>query len=166
MTPTGGARQPTSAADFPRTGPFSLAAPGPRFAARAIDLLAVSFPALVYLAFATSYTNARFEFGPLLWLGPALFLFGSFYEFVGVAAFGRTPGKAIFGLRVVRMIDGKRPDMPQALLRAMTPWVFIALPLGVFCVPGVLVAYGSATAGELHRGLPDHAGGTLVLSTR
>jgi hypothetical protein len=166
VTPVDGPRRPTSAADFPRTGPFSLANPSSRFAARAVDLLVVAFPALAYLAFATRYINGAFEFGPLVWLGPALFVLGSLYEFIGVVVAGRTPGKWMFGLRVVRFVDGKRPDASQALLRAMAPWVLIALPLGVFCVPGLLLAYGSATAGELHRGLPDHAGGTLVISTR
>jgi uncharacterized RDD family membrane protein YckC len=167
VTPTDGPRRPTTAADFPRTGPFSLAAPGPRFAARAVDLLIVSFPALVYLAFAARYTESgAFEFGPLVWLGPAMFALATLYEFTGVATMGRTPGKMMFGLRVVRLADGRRPDASQALLRAMAPWIVIALPLGVLCVPGVIIAYGSATAGELHRGLADHAGGTLVISTR
>ena len=166
VTPADGPRRPSTAADFPSTGPFSLAAPGPRFAARAIDLLIVAFPALVYLAFVTTYTDGVFEFGPLVWLGPALFALGSLYECVWIAGTGRTPGKVMFGLRVVRLADGRRPDPSQALLRGMAPWIFIALPLGMFCVPGVLLAYGTATSGELHRGLPDHAGGTVVISTR
>ena len=167
VTPAEGPRRPSTAADFPRTGPFSLAAPGPRFAARAIDLLIVSSPALCYLAFATRYTaSGTFEFGPLVWIGPALFLLGSLYELIWVATSGRTPGKLLVGLRVVRLVDGRRPSWSQALLRGMAPWIFMALPLGMFCVPGVVIAYGSATAGELHRGLPDHAAGTVVISTR
>jgi uncharacterized RDD family membrane protein YckC len=165
VTPAGGPRRPASAADFPSTGPFSLAAPGPRFAARAIDLLAVAFPALVYLGFVTTYTDGRFAFGPLVWLGAALFLLGSLYEFLGVVLWGRTPGKWIFGLKVVRLSDGQRPNTRQALLRGLVPWSALALPVGALAVPGLVLIYGSVP-GDLHRGIPDHAGGTLVISTR
>lgn len=166
VTPAQGPRRPRTAADFPATGPFSLAAPGPRFAARAIDLVLVAFPAMVYLALSTRYVAGAFEVDLPLWFAPAVFALGSLYEFTGVVLGGRTPGKWVFGLQVVRLVDGRRPSPSQALLRAMAPWSIIALPLGVFCVPGLLIAYGSATAGELHRGLADHAGGTLVISTR
>ena len=165
VTPADGPRRPTSAADFPSTGPFSLAAPGPRFAARAIDLLAVSFPALVYLAFVTTYTDGKFEFGPLVWLGAALFVLGSLYEFIGVVIWGRTLGKWVFGLKVVRLVDGQRPNGKQALLRGLVPWSALALPIGALAVPGLVLIYGSVP-GDLHRGIPDHAGGTLVISTR
>jgi uncharacterized RDD family membrane protein YckC len=165
VTPADGPRRPASAADFPSTGPFSLAAPGPRFAARAIDLLAVAFPALVYLAFVTAYTDGRFEFGPLVWLGAALFVLGSLYEFIGVVLWGRTPGKWIFGLKVVRLSDGQRPEATQALLRGLIPWSVVALPLGALAVPSLVLIYGSVP-GDLHRGIADHAAGTLVISTR
>ena len=166
MTPPASPRRPSSASDFPRTGPFSLAAPGPRHAARAIDLVLVAFPALVYIAFSTRYVQGSFEFDAPLWFPPAVFAIGSLYEFLGVVLWGRTPGKWMFGLKVVRMVDGRRPTVSQALLRAMAPWSIIALPLGVFSLPGLLIAYGSANNGELHRGLADHAGGTVVISTR
>jgi uncharacterized RDD family membrane protein YckC len=165
LTPADGPRRPSSAADFPSTGPFSLAAPVPRFAARAIDLLAVSFPVLVYLAVVTTYTDGKFEFGPLVWLGFAVFIVGSVYEFVGVALWGRTPGKWIFGLKVVRLADGQRPWATQALLRGLVPWSVLALPLGALAVPCLVLIYGSVP-GDLHRGIPDHAAGTLVISTR
>lgn len=166
MNPPEGPRRPTAASDFPRTGPFSLAAPGPRHAARAIDLVLVAFPALVYIASSTRYVQGSFEFDAPLWFAPAVFALGSLYEFLGVALWGRTPGKWMFGLKVVRIVDGRRPTPSQAMLRAMVPWSIIVLPLGVFTLPGLLIAFGSANAGDLHRGIADHAGGTLVISTR
>ncbi|MBU6329926.1 MAG: RDD family protein [Acidobacteria bacterium] len=159
-------RRPSTAADFPRSGPFSLAAPGPRFAARAVDLLVVGFPALLIIVVTTAVRNAQLEFDLPLWLGPSVFVLGSLYEFLGVVTTGRTPGKWLFGLRVVRMLDGRRPTAVQALLRGMVPWMFVALPLGMLSVPVVLLVYGTAIAGELHRGVADQAGGTVVISTR
>lgn len=166
LSPVEGQRRPTAASDFPRTGPFSLAAPGQRFAARAVDLAIVALPALLCIALSTEIVAGWFEFRIPFWLGPAVFLLGSLYEATFVALFGQTPGKWIFGLRVVRMADGRRPGPAQALLRAMLPWLWIALPMGVLAVPAVVVVYGSAIAGELHRGIPDSAGGTVVISTR
>ena len=51
--PTGQVEAPRrvpTAKDFPKTGPFSLAAPGPRFGARALDLALVALPVLVVVA--------------------------------------------------------------------------------------------------------------------
>ena len=43
----------------------------------------------------------------------------------------------------------------------------LALPLGPFSIAAFLGVYGSGIGGgDLHRGLPDQAGGTLVISTR
>ena len=79
----------------------------------------------------------------------------------------RTPGKWLAGLRIARYTDGRKPTPAQALLRAILPWSILALPLGIFSVAAFLVVYGSSVGGgALHRGLPDQAGGTLVISTR
>ncbi len=67
---------------------------------------------------------------------------------------------------MVRYTDGKAPTANQALLRALVPWSALALPIGPFAVAALLVVYGTGIGGELHRGLPDQAGGTLVISTR
>jgi hypothetical protein len=47
----------------------------------------------------------------------------------------------------------------------MVPWCFVALPIGPFAVPAMLAAFGTVT-GDFHRGLADHATGTIVISTR
>lgn len=165
--PVSGERRLPKAEDFPRTGPYSLAAPGPRFGARAIDLALVSVPALVVIGVASSTANAQNAVDVPAWLLPAVALFGCLYEFVSVALAARTPGKWMLGLRVARYTDGKKPTPVQALLRALLPWSVLALPLGPFSLAAFLGVYGSGVGGgDLHRGLPDQAGGTLVISTR
>lgn len=159
-------RRPPSAEDFPASGPFSLAAPGPRFGARAVDLAVVALPALIVLAVSFRSVAGQWRFDPPVWLLGAAIAFGVLYEVLSVAVWSRTPGKALMGLKVVRFIDGQRPSPVQALLRALVPWSVLALPLGPFAFGGFLLVYGSGVSGALHRGIPDQAGGTLVISTR
>lgn len=158
-------RLPT-AEDFPRTGPFSLAAPGPRFGARAVDLALVAAPALVVVALTTTTVGGQVRLDIPSWLGPGLVALGVLYDALSVIVARRTIGKALFGLRVVRYTDGAPPTPAQALLRALLPWSVLALPLGPFAIGGFLCVYGTGIGGSLHRGWPDMAGGTLVLSTR
>jgi uncharacterized RDD family membrane protein YckC len=165
--PVSGERPLPKAEDFPRTGPFSLAAPGPRFGARAIDLAVIALPALVVVGVTSKTVAGQFQLDVPSWLLPALALLGCLYEFASVAWLARTPGKWMLGLRIARYTDGKKPTAAQALLRALLPWSVLALPLGPFAVAAFLGVYGSGIGGgDLHRGLPDQAGGTLVISTR
>lgn len=164
-TGTAGRRPPT-AEDFPRSGPFSLAAPGPRFGARAVDLALVVAPAAIVVAFTARTVGGQVRLDIPGWLGPALIALGVAYEWLSVTVAQRTIGKALFGLRLVRYADGGRPTTAQALLRALVPWSVLALPLGPFVVAAFLGIYGTGIGGPMHRGWPDIAGGTLVLSTR
>lgn len=165
VTPLEEQRRTPSAKDFPTSGPFSLAAAGNRFAARAVDLCVVGLPALIYLAAVTTVVDGSLHCDIPLWLGPAVFVGAALYEALFVSVSGRTPGKWLFGLRVVRLVDGRRPDPERAVLRGMVPWMFVALPLGVFSVPAMLTTYGWVS-GDLHRSSADRAAGTLVISTR
>jgi len=164
--PMGVPRRVPTAKDFPKTGPFSLAAPGPRFGARALDLSVVALPVLVVVAITAKSSNGQLEFDVPSWLLPAALAFAIVYEFLFVLAVQRTPGKLLFGLRVVRYVDGSRPTATQCGLRALLPWAVLALPLGPFAVGAVVLVYGTGIGGELHRGWPDRVGGTLVISTR
>ncbi len=164
--PMGVPRRVPTAKDFPKTGPFSLAAPGPRFGARALDLSVVALPVLVVVAITARSINGQLEFDVPSWLLPAALAFAVVYEFLFVLLIHRTPGKLIFGLRVVRYVDGGRPTATQCGLRALLPWSVLALPLGPFAVGAVVLVYGTGIGGELHRGWPDRVGGTLVISTR
>jgi hypothetical protein len=42
----------------------------------------------------------------------------------------------------------------------------LALPLGPFSFSAFVVVYGTSLAGDLHRGIPDQAAGTIIISTR
>jgi uncharacterized RDD family membrane protein YckC len=164
--PVSGPRRLPKAEDFPRSGPYSLGAPVPRFGARAIDLTAVAVPALIIVAVTADTVNGQLQLDVPDWLLPACVGLGVLYEFLSVAWRSRTPGKWLLGLRIVRYTDGQRPTATQSLLRALVPWAVLALPLGPFFIAAFLLVYGTGVAGELHRGIPDQAGGTLVISTR
>jgi uncharacterized RDD family membrane protein YckC len=83
------------------------------------------------------------------------------YETTMIALLGRTVGKIAFGMRVVRQVDGGRPDWVESLMRALVPVSLGAIPrVGV--VLGVLV-YSIALWNPLRQGLHDKAAGTLVV---
>ena len=164
--PVSGPRRLPEPEDFPASGPYSLAAPGPRFGARAIDLSVIALPVLIVLAVTAETIEGQLHIDVPLWLIPAAITVGVLYEFVGVVWRAKAPGKWLLGLRVVRYTDGKAPMPAQALLRALVPWSVLALPLGPFAVAAFLLVYGTGVGGELHRGVPDQAAGTLVISTR
>ncbi len=155
-----------TAEDFPASGPYSLAAPGPRFGGRAFDLALLSAPALIVIALSTHTVSGQLQIDVPLWLLPALAVVAVAYETISVALTGRTLGKAIAGLRVVRYTDGRRPTPAQSLLRSLPPWCALAFPFGPFSVAAMLLVFGTGIGGSLHRGLPDQAGGTIVISTR
>ena len=164
--PVSGNRRLPKAEDFPARGPYSLAAPGPRFGARALDLLVVAVPALVVVLVTADRIEGQVHLDVPFWLTPAAIALGVAYEFAGVAWRAKTPGKWALGLRVARYTDGKPPTPAQAFLRALVPWSVLALPLGPFAIGLFLLVYGTGIGGELHRGIPDQAAGTLVISTR
>jgi uncharacterized RDD family membrane protein YckC len=164
--PVSGPRRLPTAEDFPATGPYSLAAPGPRFGARAIDLAVVALPALIVVVATAESIDGQLQIDLPFWLLPAGIALGVLYEFASVAWRAKTPGKWLLGLRVARYTDGKAPTAAQAFLRALVPWSVLALPLGPFAIAAFLLVYGTGIGGELHRGVPDQAAGTLVISTR
>lgn len=159
-------RKLPEAEDFPAKGPNSLAAPGPRFGARALDLALVATPGLVVLAFSiTTKPGGQVDIHAPVWAVWLVMGVGIVYETIAVAVWGRTVGKWAFGLRVARYTDGKRPLPTQALLRAMVPWSVLALPMP-FAAAGALALWATGAGGSLHRGVPDQAGGTIVVATR
>jgi uncharacterized RDD family membrane protein YckC len=102
-------------------------------------------------------------------LGPGLarllalvaFLFLAVYELVPTALWGRTPGKAIVGTRIVGIGDGRPPGWKRAILR----WILPALALQVQGVGWViaLLLRAALAADPLHRGLHDRLAGTIVV---
>ena len=102
-------------------------------------------------------------------LGPGLsrlvalvaFVFLSMYEVIPTALWGRTPGKAIVGTRVVGIGDGGVPGWKRALLR----WVLPALAFQVHLVGWVLALAlrAALVADPLRRGVHDRLAGTIVV---
>ena len=90
------------------------------------------------------------------------------YETVLVALSGRTLGKLLFGLRVARYSDGKKPTFAQAALRALLPAAGGAVGVAATRLAGIgaLPVLASAFFDPLRRGWHDQAGGTLVVRTR
>jgi uncharacterized RDD family membrane protein YckC len=166
IDPLGAPRKVPTAADFPKSGPFSLAAPGPRFGARALDLSVIALPVLIVIAVTARTVDGQLQLEVPSWLMPATLALGVIYEFLFVVVAQRSLGKMLFGLKVVRFVDGGRPTASQSALRALLPWSVLALPLGPFAVGALLLIYGTGVSADLHRGWPDAAGGTLVISTR
>jgi len=94
-------------------------------------------------------------------LAVAAFLFLAVYEIVPTALWGRTPGKAIVGTRVVGTDDGRVPGLKRAILR----WVLPALAFQVHVVGWViaLLLRSLLVADPLRRGVHDRLAGTIVV---
>ncbi|MGH9222609.1 MAG: RDD family protein, partial [Acidimicrobiales bacterium] len=89
------------------------------------------------------------------------FVFMAVYEIVPTALWGRTPGKAIVGTRVVGMGDGRVPGWKRAILR----WVLPALAFQVHAVGWALALLLRAllVVDPLRRGVHDRLAGTIVV---
>jgi uncharacterized RDD family membrane protein YckC len=102
-------------------------------------------------------------------LGPELtrllaavgFVFLAVYELVPTALWGRTPGKAIVGTRVVGIGDGEVPGWTRAILR----WALPALAFQVQAVGWALALLVRAALAldPLRRGVHDRLAGTIVV---
>jgi uncharacterized RDD family membrane protein YckC len=88
------------------------------------------------------------------WVGAvAVALWGFTYVWGFVAVAGRTPGKALLGLRVVRS-DGTFVPMGRSFVRAVLWWVSIAL---------AWLAVVPVALGRRHRSVHDALAGTAVV---
>lgn len=127
-----------------------------RLAARVVDNLL--FAPMVLLRFVVDDVS-------FLLLGA---LVRAAYEVTFVARDGQTLGKRWLGLRVVDRDTGAVPTLNQAALRYAVPETVTLLQL---TAPGLspllgLVIYLPILKGPLHRGLHDHAAGTVVTACR
>ncbi|MCO6004329.1 RDD family protein [Actinoallomurus purpureus] len=142
----------------------AVAEPSQRLVARIIDTLIVGVPIGTGAAEFFSRETAQTVVAPIAF---AVVFF--IYEAVQLAAWGRTVGKRLTGLRVVS-VTGDRPTVPQALIRA----AIYALPPATRPVPvlNVLAAIfwlaenGLQFEGAYRQALHDRAAGTLVIDTR
>jgi uncharacterized RDD family membrane protein YckC len=126
-----------------------------------IDELVVLIPILLVamaLGFAPDKTVTSTDF---LYLNIAATSLAFCYETLMIALLGRTLGKIALGTRLVRTVDGARPGWSEAVMRALVPLAFGAIPqVGVFLSA---VVYSMAFWNPLRQGLHDRAAGTLVV---
>ena len=126
-----------------------------------LDQILVALP-VVLVIFAVGFTpDDTVTSKSLLVFNIAVTCVAFVYETLMIALLGRTVGKIAFGTRVVRLLDGGRPDWSASTMRALVPLSLGAIPrIGV--VLAVLV-YSMALWNPLRQGLHDKAAGTLVV---
>lgn len=100
-----------------------------------------------------------------LWFPAAQVVLAILYDTLGVAIWGRTLGKLVLGLRVVRFVDGERPDLARSLQRTLLPNLAGAIPVP-FAPAFEAAVYLSSMGDQLGRGWHDRSAGTLVVRTR
>jgi uncharacterized RDD family membrane protein YckC len=167
---------PPERSDFPDSGVNSLASPGQRGLATAIDVGLALAPATVV---AGALVAAEVVIVPYaraaLWFTLGFVVTWLAYEVVAVAAWGRTLGSWALGYRVARWVDGKNPDLAQATLRALLAVPFLGLSVfltvvipewAFLFVSAASFVFLSAVYNPLQRGFHDLAGGTVVIRTR
>jgi uncharacterized RDD family membrane protein YckC len=140
---------------------LTLAPIGRRLAGLILDQLIIAFPAVIVIL-ALGYTPSdNVTSRSVLTFSVCLTAVAFVYYTTMVALLGRTFGKMALGTRVVRLIDGRRPDWSESAMRALLPLALGAIPrVGVFL--GVMV-YSMAMWSPLRQGLHDKAAGTLVV---
>jgi uncharacterized RDD family membrane protein YckC len=158
--------EPTDPESFPTTGPGSLASIGQRAIARIIDTALVAVPlSIVSIVWYTDRSDGELSIAAPIWVVALFFAIDLTYEVTMVHVWGRTLGKMLLGLRIVRLPDGDHPDWGQAGVRYLVPGVADAIPVwfsGLFAI-GI---YLTAMFDPVYRGVHDKAAGTLVLRTR
>ena len=159
--------------DFPAQGPNALGDFQQRIYARLVDfaLIQISMGMIFALwllsQFGTPDAVPTDYETPFVLLAVAIAV-EVVYETVLVALTGRTLGKLLFGLRVARYSDGKKPTISQAALRALLPAAGGAVVVAATRLAGLgaLPILASSFFNPLRRGWHDQAGGTLVVRTR
>ena len=140
---------------------LTLAPIGRRVAGLILDQILVAFPAVIVVVALGFTPSDTVTSRSLLTFNISLTSAAFVYETVMIAMLGRTVGKIALGTRVVRLVDGRRPDWSESAMRALVPLAFGAIPrVGIFL--GVMV-YSLAMWNPLRQGLHDKAAGTLVV---
>jgi uncharacterized RDD family membrane protein YckC len=162
--------------DFPETGPNALATFPQRGWARVVDEAIITLPLAFGLAVVaaaampegTTPEQAATQVEVPWALLAAGIVVKIVYEVVGVALFGQTAGKWLFGIRVARYTDGGRPTWPQSALRCLVWAVPAAAAFAILRIPlfGAAIVFFSAWSRPLRRGWHDDAGGSVVVRTR
>lgn len=157
---------PTSAEDFPPSGPNSLASIPQRAGARAIDLLIVTVPVVLVMIGFVDIVDGEVTLDRVpVWIGLVQVAVAVAYETVLVSTWGTRVGKWVLGLRVAHIGDGSRPDAGRAAQRSFLPNMFSAIPIGIVAALQWVV-WGSSVMHPLRRGWHDRYAGTIVVRSR
>lgn len=130
-----------------------------RAAARSVDFtigVAMFFGLMLLLAMATG--RPKDGTGVLLISIGATFTAYLLYEVGSVGCWGRTLGKNLMGIEVVRIRDGGRPGIGRSLLRNLVPTLFLVAFFPLYPLPYLL----AAVIGD-HRWPHDRLAGTCVV---
>ena len=92
-----------------------------------------------------------------------LVLFAVIYEGVMIARTGRTVGKRLVGVKVVRRDNGERPGWASSLARWAVPYLLLLVPVVGWVLS--LVAYISLLWDPQRQGWHDRLASTLVVRT-
>ncbi|MFG1998729.1 RDD family protein [Spirillospora sp. NPDC048911] len=139
---------------------MELAEPGQRLLARIVDTLVVGLPVAMVVREALPGQEAEVVLPPAV--AGVLFL----YEWLQLAAWGRTIGKRFAGIQVVRMNSGK-PGVWRTFQRsvaysapiALRPVAILGVLAGLFWVVNAAAMYEGGQRQALH----DRLAGTLVV---
>jgi uncharacterized RDD family membrane protein YckC len=140
---------------------LTLAPIGRRVAGLILDQLIVAFPAAI-VALALGYMPSNTLTSRSLLIFNISLTSASFvYQTLMIGLLGRTLGKMALGTRVVRLVDGRRPNWSESAMRSLVPLALEAIPrVGVFLW---MMVYSLAMWNPLRQGLHDKAAGTLVV---
>ena len=133
------------------------ATPGTRLVARALDMGVVA--CVCTIGFVYAFNNQLVGAGLFIVLLVAVVLVPTAYEIVFVALKGRTLGKMVAGIKIVRSDNGSRPGWGASVGR----WAIPAAGYLLLIVPGLLV-HASLLFNHHRRGWHDRATKTLVVN--
>ncbi|HEV8298180.1 MAG TPA: RDD family protein [Acidimicrobiales bacterium] len=141
-----------------------------RIVARLLDCLAV-----FWIEFALVVIGAAFWVRPLtdrVHPGPwgdafiATITYAVFlvvYEVIFIAANGMTPGKDLLKIKVVRVLDGEKPTVAQAIRRSLVHAALAVVPKLWIASLAQFAAGITAPRSQMRRSLADHVAGTQVV---
>jgi uncharacterized RDD family membrane protein YckC len=165
------AHHPDGPEAFPARGVNSLATLWTRAVARSFDAVLVLLPALVVfsiVALATGTTGPQeAEDSSLLAASftGSIFVVSFLYETISIYLWGQTAGKALCGIRVARLVNGRCPLWWEAGLRVALPGVVAAVPHPAALAAAAAI-YLVAIFDPMRRTLADRAAGTVVVRAR
>jgi len=163
------ARQTPEYVDVANLGVVKLASIGQRVLARVLDVVLVVIAVVAFIfilvAAATAGSSATYSVSGLNPLAMLLFIavIAYLYEILLVAFWGRTVGKMIVGARIIRAVDGMKPNFGNAFLRWLAPGLGALIPfLGQLGATLVLLSPTFDSSGR-RQGWHDKMAGTLVI---